>query len=264
VADDGGQQRKPDFRRVVADAKLLATGLAEEAESVLGRRTARILGVVALSAVVVALLLVLLNWFISPNTAQERQGLAVVLAISLGGIAAIVGLYFTRQLEADRVREAALRGCLEQLGGLITQKEWSTRDKKGETDDTLRNLARAQAVSVLGTLDGARKRILIRFLYESRLLDKDTPAIDLNRADLRDADLSDLTLSNASFSGVRLMGADLSGANLSEANLSEANLSEANLSGANLKGAVGITNEELEQQALSLEGATLPDGSKHD
>jgi hypothetical protein len=41
-----------------------------------------------------------------------------------------------------------------------------------------------------------------------------------------------------------------------------ANLREDNLSGADLRGA-GITTEQLEQQAESLEEATRPDGSKH-
>jgi uncharacterized protein YjbI with pentapeptide repeats len=50
---------------------------------------------------------------------------------------------------------------------------------------------------------------------------------------------------------------------LSGTNLSGADLSGADLSGADLSGAAGITNEELEQQSKSLEGAIMPDGSKH-
>ena len=41
-------------------------------------------------------------------------------------------------------------------------------------------------------------------------------------------------------------------------------LSEANLSGANLEGALGIANEELRQQAIPLEGATMPNGQKYE
>jgi hypothetical protein len=40
-------------------------------------------------------------------------------------------------------------------------------------------------------------------------------------------------------------------------------VSWANLNGANLSGTKGITNEQLEQQAETLEGAIMPDGSKH-
>jgi uncharacterized protein YjbI with pentapeptide repeats len=67
----------------------------------------------------------------------------------------------------------------------------------------------------------------------------------------------------ANLRGAYLIKAHLSGANLIEANLSGALLVKANLNEANLSGAAGITNEELEQQASSLEGATMPDGSKH-
>jgi uncharacterized protein YjbI with pentapeptide repeats len=120
---------------------------------------------------------------------------------------------------------------------------------------------------------------------------------DLRGIILRDAKLSKVNLSGANLSGADLSNADLSCAQLRKANpqdseripgeshneydkavdkvdklppglletdLSGANLSGANLSGANLSGAVGITNEELEQQAASLKGATMPDGRKYE
>src|SRR5215217_316711 len=86
---------------------------------------------------------------------------------------------------------------------------------------------------------------------------------------LSDANLSGAVLRSADLSGAFLTKADLSDAELLEADLSrasltEANLSDAVLSGANLSGAKGITNEELEQQASSLEGATMPNGQKYE
>ncbi len=41
-------------------------------------------------------------------------------------------------------------------------------------------------------------------------------------------------------------------------------MTHADLRGANLSEALGITNEELEQQAASLEGATMPNGQKYE
>jgi hypothetical protein len=38
MADDGGQQRKPDFRTAIEDVKALATVLVTELEYALGRR----------------------------------------------------------------------------------------------------------------------------------------------------------------------------------------------------------------------------------
>ena len=66
--------------------------------------------------------------------------------------------------------------------------------------------------------------------------------------------------------GVDLSGADLRGANLSHANQREACLPGADLSGAELTGAklngATVTEEQL-LKAKSLEGATLPDGTKY-
>jgi uncharacterized protein YjbI with pentapeptide repeats len=118
--------------------------------------------------------------------------------------------------------------------------------------------------------------------------------VNLSGANLSDADLSDADLSQALLrkatpedsekipgesqneyekakageATTKLLKTDLSranlrGANLSGADLSGADLSGADLSGANLFEATGITTKELEDQALSLKGATMPDGSKH-
>ncbi len=109
---------------------------------------------------------------------------------------------------------------------------------------------------------------------------------NLAGADLFEANLSGADLSGAKLSGANLQGANLRGARLNEANLSDADLSgvnlsvgdliRANLRGAKLEGArlVGadlsqadlsgtqLTKTELEK-AKSIDGATLPDGTKH-
>jgi uncharacterized protein YjbI with pentapeptide repeats len=102
---------------------------------------------------------------------------------------------------------------------------------------------------------------------------------NLSGAELRDADLSGATLFAVVLSGANLYranlndarmpytslsGANLYGANLSGAELVFADLDGANLANANLNGAVGVSNEELEQQAESLEGATMPNGQKYE
>jgi uncharacterized protein YjbI with pentapeptide repeats len=87
---------------------------------------------------------------------------------------------------------------------------------------------------------------------------------DLSGADLSSADLSGANLRGAFLDNANLFGANLSRANLSHTELTDATLQIAALRGANLSGAEGITNEELEQQAASLEGATMPNGQKYD
>jgi|SRR5579859_1620052 len=94
----------------------------------------------------------------------------------------------------------------------------------------------------------------------------DLGGVALSGANLKKADLSGANLGGADLSRANLDGADLSQAYLSQANLSgasliEADLHRADLYGANLKGA-NVTQEKL-NTAKSLEGATMPDGSKH-
>ena len=106
------------------------------------------------------------------------------------------------------------------------------------------------------------------------------PGADLSGAELKGAILSDAKLSDAKLEGAvlslaNLRRADLSGADigggtflfdadLRRAELNDVNLSGAYLSGADLKEAEGVTQEQLEKQAETLEGATMPDGSIHD
>jgi uncharacterized protein YjbI with pentapeptide repeats len=99
---------------------------------------------------------------------------------------------------------------------------------------------------------------------------------DLSNADLTGASLEGANLSQAFLNEANLYQARLSEANLYQARLGEANLSGADLSGAdltgadlrvwsttgwptNLRGAKGWTEEQL-SAAMSLSGATMPDG----
>src|SRR5712691_10692257 len=87
----------------------------------------------------------------------------------------------------------------------------------------------------------------------------DNPEVQI---DLSGAKLSPyLGLFRYNLNKADLCRADLTDAELGNGNLSGANLTNANLSGAYLSGAM-IAKEQLEQ-AKSLKGATMPDGSIH-
>jgi uncharacterized protein YjbI with pentapeptide repeats len=110
---------------------------------------------------------------------------------------------------------------------------------------------------------------------------------DLFEANLSGADLTRANLSKANLNGADLRGCCLNGADLSEADLSGANLNVGGLVDANLRGAklgkakllgadlrqadlsrADLSGTEISQTELekvkSLEGATLPDGTKHE
>ena len=93
---------------------------------------------------------------------------------------------------------------------------------------------------------------------------KELDGANLTRTQLDGADLTDVLLRRANLNDAYLLNANLKRADLRETDLEDADLTGADLSGADLECATGITVEELEAQAASLEGATMPDGTKHD
>jgi uncharacterized protein YjbI with pentapeptide repeats len=121
----------------------------------------------------------------------------------------------------------------------------------------------------------------LRFAYlgealmiKVNLKEADLQAVNLGAADLSGANMMGVSirgayLNKANLGGVTLIGADLRITNLIEAEMGGVSLDGANLLGAyldgtNLTGVTGITDKELEKQAKSLEGATMPDGSIHE
>ena len=124
-------------------------------------------------------------------------------------------------------------------------------------------VARARTLTLLSRLGGGRKkRSVLEFLWEARLIDRERTVRD-------ESNLIERWHNIASLVNADLSGADLSvsavdpriwpGADLRQADLSGAKLSGANLSGAILVEAKGWTEEQL-LVANSLERTTMPDG----
>jgi uncharacterized protein YjbI with pentapeptide repeats len=76
----------------------------------------------------------------------------------------------------------------------------------------LKAMAQAQTVAVLEELGPRQKRTLLRFLYESNLLEVENSVIKLDKAHLSNAALSEVDLSRADLGGADLREANLSGA----------------------------------------------------
>ena len=198
------------------------------------------------------------------------------------------------KIALDNQHEAVLQAYIDHMLEILPLYQIN-EEKIG----SLKKIGRIRALTVLQRLDGKRKGNVIQFLYESELIkERVITYIDLSGLDLTNANLIGTNLAGANFSKANLHGAnlnkanlnstnlnsadlskadlskaDLSKANLHKADLTEANLLEtdlsaaklygANLTGAKLKDVTGITVEELEKQTISLEGATMPDGSIH-
>ena len=243
-----------------------------------------LIGVAVLLALIMVALLGVVLWkvlgiYIDPQTASERKYLVQSFVIVVAGgtwllvSAGVVGVLYLsrrnlrrqRELEVQRAQESALPAYLDQMVRLLNDKDRPLR--RSQRGDEVSILAKGQTLRVLPRLDGESKARVLLFLYETGLIIKDRSVVDLLGADLRAADLR----------GVNLRGADLRGANLREANLHWADLISADLSGAyvgrtdlslaDLSGADLRNVKELSvgqlDQTYSLEGATMPDGTKH-
>ena len=209
-----------------------------------------------------------------------------------------------QDVEEERAQDEALQTYLEGMGSLLLEEELGSSGDaevrtlaEARTSTVLERVNGYRKRSVVLFLHKAR--LIQKNQPLVSLTNADLSSVDLRDADLRDAellavDLSGADLSHAHLNGTNLLGANLldadlsvanmrdadlsatvlidaelsgallSGANMSGANLLDADLRDADLSGADLRGARGVTNEELEEQAKSLIGTTMPDGTKHD
>lgn len=239
-----------------------------------------------------------LDIYIDPQTAAERkyliQSFVIVVA---GGTLLLVGagvvgvlnvsrrnLKQRRELGGLRAQEKALPAYLAEMVRMLNDRERPLR--RSEAGDEVSIQAKGRTHTVLPKLDSEHKARVLQFLYETGLIIKGRSVVDLLGADLRaanlrgvnlrGADLRGADLSRANLVGADLREVDLDGANLREANLhwadlisanlsraylGSADLSGADLSGADLRNVEELTARQLEQ-AYSLEGATIPDGSK--
>lgn len=185
-----------------------------------------------------------------------------------------------QEVAVDRAREAALRDYLNQMAEFLLEKKLRTTDR-----EDVRNDAQSYTLATLPELDGFRKGYLLRFVYETGLINKDSAILQLSGADLSEtnlswanlcgADLSGTNLSSACLWDARLDDADLSGTDLRQANLTAnmryADLSDADLRQANLYVArlykANLRRANLEQANLRsawMRGANLNETNLHE
>ncbi len=213
-------------------------------------------------------------------------GIPLVVAVIAGMFAWGAQIRASQRFEAeqelnnDRSRETALQTFLDRMTVLVIDRNL----QDSERDSPEQAVAIAHTLATLRGLDGPRKGILVKFLYESKLINRGKPVVELAKADLRSSDLGGLHLSRCDMSGANLSHADLGDTDLSESSLVDAMLVEADLyytdlrdadlsgadlhlsvihdadlAGVNFAGAK-VTESQL-SGARSLVGATMPDGS---
>jgi uncharacterized protein YjbI with pentapeptide repeats len=159
------------------------------------------------------------------------------------------------QISQDQQAQDTLQTYLDRMSELVLNKDLST----SKVDQAL---ARARTLAALQRLDPIRKGILLQFLHESGLINKNRPIVDLSFADLNDtilteANLTDDKLRAVNLNKATLTYADLFNTNLSDAFLNGTNLSTASLVGTDLSGSHGAHLEGANLSGAFLIGATL-------
>lgn len=139
----------------------------------------------------------------------------------------------------DQQHQTTLNNYLNETSNYVTNYNLANK--------TVNALVTAQTDTAIRSLDGARKGILVRYLWEVGLIKEPDPVIMLFETDLDGAvfinanlwlaDIGQNSLVGSNFAGTRLYGTDLAHDNLSDAILTGANLDGADLVGADLAGA---------------------------
>jgi uncharacterized protein YjbI with pentapeptide repeats len=144
----------------------------------------------------------------------------------------------------NAINAAALQTYITDVEKMLLENGLRLADKNSE----IRILARAKTLTLVQTLDGARKGFVINFLSELGLIDSDSPIIDLENANLSNTILRCSYLNGINLNNTNLENADFTSTILSESTFSKSNLegaqlcsvrgSSTNFSNSNLKNAV--------------------------
>ena len=181
------------------------------------------------------------------------------------------------KFSSEEVRNIARIRTLTVVRGLDSKRKGSVLLFLKDSE-----LIDREAVIDLSGADLSGASVAFASLNRVNLSEANLSGANLSGTNLNKSYLGGTNLSGANLSSANLGGADLFQANLSGANLTQAKLSEANVNGADLRGSclnkadlreadlsladlsgTEIVETELEK-AKSLEGTTMPDGTKHD
>ncbi|HTI15214.1 MAG TPA: pentapeptide repeat-containing protein [Dictyobacter sp.] len=183
-----------------------------------------------------------------------------------------------QQIATNQQQDTLLSAYMDKISDLLVHDNLI----HGQPTDIVTLAANAYTLDTLPRLDANHKAILMRFLYQTKLISNDSHVISmreenisgihLSNDDLRDTYLVGANFSNADLHGTilsdtillfaNLRGANLSHTDLHASDMRNADLTGTDLSGANLRDVIGLQNDQL-AHAKSLKGATMPDGTVH-
>lgn len=228
---------------------------------------ANILPLMVLGVGSLVALWVLAETFEAGNTGFDNKTLWDWLELLIIPIVLAVGVWWLNRVEkrtelkisSTALEEEALQTYFDRMSTLLIDSKL----RQSTRGDEARSIARSRTLTIVRRLNGTRKGLLLRFLYEAELIKKGAQIISLRgaeldlaelaKANLRWSDLSWSSLKRANFTKSLLHGANLTGAQLSESNFKDARLVGATLRMANLSAAM-LTGADL--SSADLQDAT--------
>lgn len=128
-----------------------------------------------------------------------------------------------QQIETDKQRQISLENYFDKMSELLLEENLRgviKQESEGKGNSTeARKIARTRTLGLMQVMDSERKAQALQFIYESDLINKENPIIEL-----LGIDLSDSNLSKASLQKAKIVGADFTNGNLEGAILTEADL----------------------------------------
>lgn len=134
-----------------------------------------------------------------------------------------------REIEDDKNQEATLRQYLEQMNDLVFNKGLTSPTP---TANVL-GIARIITLTTLRRINSERAGVILRYLYEAKLLDADDLKVDISGIRLRKIKLWK-QIDKINFQGVEFHESDFTGCELSNCNLNNSKFYRCNFRNANL------------------------------
>lgn len=161
----------------------------------------------------------------------------------------------------DRIMEDVLQSFLDKIDDLLTNPKLYN----AEDGTVLRNIARTRTLTTLRRIDFRRKSILLHFLTESGLVNKqhgfviiDLSGANLENVEIHDANFEGAILNEANLQGAKLDHCNLNGAFLIDTNLQSSYLMYCSLENAKLSADVPLARAQITNlRGANLNGASL-------
>jgi hypothetical protein len=164
-----------------------------------------------------------INWGFADRTVFDWAILIsqVLGAFAIPFVVTVIGLYATQQITqqqaqlsnaatekqhqtdiqiaTDQQQEVTLQTYLDRMSNLLLTNHLH----ESKPGDEVRNVARAITLTALQNLNSLRKGILLRFLYESGLVNVGNQIVDLDGVDLSGVDVSQFRGGHIIIYGIR-------------------------------------------------------------